>query len=171
MSTDNRITLLKGDITLVDADAIVNAANESLLGGGGVDGAIHKAAGAGLLEECKLLGGCEPGSAKVTRGYNLKAKYVIHAVGPVWNGGADDEHMLLASCYRKSLEIASELKVETVAFPAISAGAYRFPAEEAALIAVTEIRRVLARKKNPSMVYIVTFSDQQFAIYKMILGQ
>jgi O-acetyl-ADP-ribose deacetylase (regulator of RNase III) len=171
MSTDQRIVVLRGDITLVDADAIVNAANTSLLGGGGVDGAIHIAAGPELLKECRLLKGCAVGEAKITKGYNLRAKYVIHTVGPIWRGGAEDEHMLLASCYRNVLTAAASLKVNTLAIPAISTGVYSFPADQAAMIAVTEIRRFLAKRKHPDTVYLVAFSDYQCELYKMTLGQ
>jgi len=157
--------VLKGDITLVDAEAIVNAANSSLLGGGGVDGAIHTAAGPGLLEECRNLNGCAVGEAKVTGGHNLKARYVIHTVGPVWRGGARDEHELLASCYRNSLKLAADMKIKSVAFPAISTGVYGFPADQASLIAVKELRRILRREKFPQMVYLLAFSEQQYNLY------
>jgi len=170
MNVDQRIVVLRGDITLVDAEAIVNAANTSLLGGGGVDGAIHVAAGAELLEECRSLNGCDVGEVKITKGYKLKAKYVIHTVGPIWRGGAKDEHMLLASCYRNIMEAAASLKVSTVAIPAISTGVYRFPVEEAAMIAVTEIKRFLAKRRYPDTVYLVAFSDHQYELYKKTLG-
>lgn len=169
MISDNRIIILKGDISLVDADAVVNAANTSLLGGGGVDGAIHTAAGPGLLEECRELNGCEVGDVKVTTGHNLKARFVFHAVGPIWRGGGNDEHMLLASCYRRAMEKASELKLETIAFPAISTGAYRFPPEEAAMVALTEIRRFLKRNSHPATVYLVAFTDEQYSLYMKTL--
>ncbi len=139
-----RLEILVADITTLDVDAIVNAANSSLLGGGGVDGAIHRAAGPALLAECKTLGGCHTGSAKITRGYRLKARHVIHAVGPVWGGGAKNEPELLASCYRTALTLAAESELRSVAFPAISTGVYRFPADFAARVAVGTVASELA---------------------------
>ncbi len=164
-----RLEVKRGDITTLKADAIVNAANNSLLGGGGVDGAIHKAAGPELLKECATLNGCETGKAKITGGYNLKAKHVIHTVGPVWHGGHLDETRLLASCYRSCLEIASDRKLSSVAFPAISTGVYRFPKELAATIAVTEIKKFLARNSFPEKVIFVVFDDEALGIYKKLL--
>ena len=131
-----KIEILRGDITKLDADAIVNAANTTLLGDGGVDGAIHRAAGPELLAECRALGGCEPGHAKITRGYDLSARFVIHTVGPIWSGGKHDEPRILINCYRSSLKLAVENEIRTIGFPAISCGAYGYPIEEAAHIAL-----------------------------------
>jgi len=166
---ENRIEIIKGDITTVSADAIVNAANRSLLGGGGVDGAIHRAAGPELLEECRKLKGCETGEAKITPGFNLKAKYVIHTVGPVWRSGIDDETEKLASCYRKSLELAKNHKIRTIAFPGISTGVYGFPKDLAALIAVTESRRFILTSKYPEKIIFVAFDDESYNIYRTLL--
>ncbi|MDE2293197.1 MAG: O-acetyl-ADP-ribose deacetylase [Elusimicrobia bacterium] len=159
----------QGDITQSDADAVVNAANTSLLGGGGVDGAIHDAAGPELLEECRALGGCPTGQAKATKGYRLAARWVIHTVGPVWKGGARGEEELLACCYRNSLRLAVELGARSVAFPAISTGVYRFPADKAAAIAVREAREFLAR--HPSLdVRFVCFDDFTYGLYRRLLA-
>jgi len=167
----NRLSVVKGDITEMYVDAIVNAANRSLLGGGGVDGAIHRAAGPGLLEECKKLNGCETGQAKITAGYNLKAKYVIHTVGPIWRGGIADEPELLASCYQQSLTLAKKYKIKTIAFPGISTGVYGFPKDLAALIAVTEAKRFILTNKIPEKIIFVAFDDENFKIYKKLLGE
>ena len=140
----SRIDIVRGDITKLDVDAIVNAANSTLLGGGGVDGAIHRAAGPELLAECRALGGCPPGEAKITRGYKLPARFVIHTVGPVWRGGKQDESEVLANCYRNSLQLAIENGIKTIAFPAISCGAYGYPISEAAEIAMKTTRDFLA---------------------------
>lgn len=169
--TEKRIDLIKGDITLLDADAIVNAANNSLSGGGGVDGAIHTAAGPGLLAECKALKGCETGQAKITGGYNLKAKYVIHTVGPVWQGGHRDESLLLASCYQACLKLAKKHMIRTVAFPGISTGVYGFPKELAAMIAVNETKRILLKNTWPEKVIFVTYDDDNYEIYRKLLTQ
>lgn len=138
-----RLELYHGSITDLNVDAVVNAANASLLGGAGVDGAIHRAAGSGLLADCRALGGCATGDAKITKGYNLQAKFVIHTVGPVWHGGGHNEAGLLASCYRRSLELATARNLKSIAFPAISAGAYGYPLEEAAKVAVATVRKWL----------------------------
>ncbi len=154
-----RIEVVKGDITGLPVDAIVNAANSRLAGGGGVDGAIHRAAGPGLLKECATLGGCPTGSAKITWGYNLPAKYVIHAVGPVWHGGNRNEPVLLAGCYRRSLELAVENNVRSIAFPAISCGVYHFPIDQAAWIAVNEVATFLESNNSLEKVIFVCFDD------------
>ena len=166
-----RIELVKGDITSLEADAIVNAANKSLLGGGGVDGAIHKAAGPDLLAECKTLNGCETGQSKITGGYRLKAKYIIHTVGPVWYGGLNDETILLASCYQTSLALAKENKIKTIAFPGISTGVYRFPKDLAALIAVNETRRFLSKNSFPERVIFVAYNDDNYETYRKLLDK
>jgi O-acetyl-ADP-ribose deacetylase (regulator of RNase III) len=164
-----RLELIKGDITLLDVDAIVNAANNSLLGGGGVDGAIHKAAGPGLIDECRNLHGCKTGHAKITGGYRLKAKHIIHTVGPVWSGGFSDEPALLASCYQKSLALAEENKIKTLAFPGISTGVYSFPKDLAAIIAINETKKFLARNFYPKKVIFVTYDDENYETYRKIL--
>jgi O-acetyl-ADP-ribose deacetylase (regulator of RNase III) len=166
-----RIELVKGDITTLTVDAIVNAANKSLLGGGGVDGAIHSAAGPDLLTECKTLNGCETGQSKITDGYRLKAKHVIHTVGPVWFGGYRDEPSLLASCYNSSLTLAKEKKIKTVAFPGISTGAYGFPKDLAAVIAINETKRFLNKNSYPEKVIFVTFGDDSYETYRKLLDQ
>lgn len=162
------IHLELSDITKFTGDAIVNAANRSLLGGGGVDGAIHRAAGSGLLEECRTLGGCATGDAKLTSGHGLPAKYVIHTVGPVWQGGGHDEAELLASCYRRCMEIASEHEIASIAFPNISTGIYRFPKELAAEIAINTIRKALL-DLPPIEVYLSCFDEENYRIYTDLL--
>ena len=161
-----RIAIVQGDITEQQVDAIVNAANISLLGGGGVDGAIHQAAGSELLDECRTLNGCPTGDAKITRGYRLPARWVIHTVGPIWRGGIAEEDKLLASCYRRSLEIAVESGARTVAFPAISTGAFGFPLTRATLIAVEEVRRFLQDDATIAKVVFVCFDRRTYECYQ-----
>src|SRR5664279_2408720 len=167
----SRIELINGDITTLDVDAIVNAANHSLLGGGGVDGAIHRAAGPDLLIECEKLNGCETGKSKITGGYRLKAKYIIHTVGPVWYGGYRDETQLLASCYQTSLVLAKEKKIKRLAFPGVSTGVYGFPRDLAALIALNETKRFLNKNSYPEKVIFVTYDDDSYEIYRKLLDQ
>ncbi len=167
--TRERLVIVQGDITKQRADAIVNAANNTLLGGGGVDGAIHRAAGPGLLEECRKLRGCATGSAKVTGGYRLPARWVIHTVGPIWRGGDSNEDQLLADCYRKSLALAREQGALTVAFPSISTGAYGFPVERASRIALSEIRNFLSRNEVPEEVRVVCFDPLTYDTYRSAL--
>jgi O-acetyl-ADP-ribose deacetylase (regulator of RNase III) len=165
-----KIELIWGDITEIKVDAIVNAANNSLLGGGGVDGAIHEVAGDELLTECEKLGGCETGDAKITKGYNLPAKYVIHTVGPIWRGGKNSEKELLSSCYRKSLELASKHGVKTIAFPNISTGVYGYPLQEAAEVALNEVNAYLVEHPEIEKVIFVAFSKANFDIYEKKLS-
>jgi O-acetyl-ADP-ribose deacetylase len=160
-----RIRIAQGDITNQKVDAIVNAANTTLLGGGGVDGAIHRAAGPELLLECRALGGCETGDAKITKAYRLPAKWIIHIVGPVWNGGNRGENELMASCYRRCFALVEQHGIRTVAFPAISTGAYGFPLERAATIAVTEVKRFLTRNDSVEEVVLVGFSPAACEVY------
>ena len=168
---DERIELIEGDITQLEVDAIVNAANGSLLGGGGVDGAIHSAAGPGLLAECRTLGGCETGHVKATGGHDLPAKYVFHAVGPVWAGGTMDEAKLLAACYRGALELAVEKGCRTIAFPAISCGVYGYPIRQACKVALAEIRRFLADDRTIEKVILVAFGHDVYDAYDTLLKQ
>jgi O-acetyl-ADP-ribose deacetylase (regulator of RNase III) len=166
MAYDRRIELMSGDITQLAVDAIVNAANASLLGGGGVDGAIHRAAGPGLLAECRKLGGCTPGDAKITAGHRLPARHVIHTVGPVWRGGDADEDALLANCYRSSLALAAGHGLRSIAFPAISIGIYGFPRQRACAIAVNETHRFLLGDKTLERVIFVSFDAETAALYR-----
>ncbi|HSJ03840.1 MAG: O-acetyl-ADP-ribose deacetylase [Verrucomicrobium sp.] len=160
---------IQGDITKLQVDVIVNAANSSLLGGGGVDGAIHRAAGPELVDECRLLGGCKTGDAKMTGGYRLLAKHVIHTVGPVWNGGEKGEAELLASCYRKSIEIADINGLVSIAFPAISTGIYGYPKEQACEIAVATVRDFLAQPSSIEEVFFCCFSSSDLELYERLL--
>ena len=165
-----QIEILKGDITKLEVDAIVNAANTSLLGGGGVDGAINRAAGGKLLEECRTLNGCETGKSKITKGYNLPANYVIHTVGPVWHGGNKNERELLKSCYETALNLAKENEIKTIAFPAISCGVYRFPLEEACNIATDTVREFIIKNDCFEKVIFIDINDAIIEIYKRILN-
>jgi len=168
---DEKIELVDADITSLQVDAIVNAANNSLLGGGGVDGAIHNAAGPKLLEECKKLHGCATGDAKMTKGYNLPARHVIHTVGPIWHGGLSGEEELLASCYRKCFDLTREYHLRSIAFPAISTGIYGFPKKKAAFIAVRETRRALAANEEIDKVLFVCFNAATRKAYEEALQE
>jgi O-acetyl-ADP-ribose deacetylase (regulator of RNase III) len=163
--------VVQGDITKLDVDAIVNAANTTLLGGGGVDGAIHRAAGPELLKECRALGGCATGEAKITRGYRLPATYVIHTPGPVWHGGGRGEAALLAACYRNSLALAEQHGLQSIAFPAISCGIYRFPHELAARIAISELRRAQAADGSLRELILVPFGEDMARLYQRLLAE
>ena len=166
----SKIETHKGDITKLNVDAIVNAANTSLLGGGGVDGAIHRAAGPELLEFNKKLGGCTTGEAKISPGFNLPAKFIIHTVGPVWNGGSNNEDNLLANCYRNSLRLAVENDIKTIAFPAISTGVYRFPLERATKIAITEANNFLEQNNTIEKIIFVAFDERTYDCYNKLLN-
>jgi len=167
---NKRIEIIKGDITKLKVDAIVNAANRTLLGGGGVDGAIHRAAGAELYLECRSLNGCETGKAKITKGYNLPAKFVIHSVGPVWHGGNNNEPELLSSCYQSCLDLANEYKLKTIAFPNISTGIYGFPKQLAAEIACSTVMDFLEHNFFPEKVFFCCFDNENFEIYTTIFN-
>lgn len=167
---DTRIEIYKGDITKLRVYAIVNAANTSLLGGGGVDGAIHKAAGPKLLEYNKNLGGCQTGEAKISPGFKLRAKYIIHTVGPIWNGGSNNEDELLANCYRNSLKLAVENNIKTIAFPSISTGVYRFPVERASKIAAEEVKDFLENNSSVEKVIFVCFDEKTYEEYISLLS-
>ncbi len=168
MSLKGRIEIIQGDITKLNLDAIVNAANTSLLGGGGVDGAIHKAAGPELFNVCKSLNGCNTGEAKLTSGFNLSAKYIIHTVGPVWNGGCHKEDILLANCYKNSLSLAIENEVSTIAFPNISTGVYGYPKDAAAIIAKNEVEKFLNANASLKKVIFAIFDSENYAIYSKL---
>ena len=163
---EEKIEIIQGDITRLEVEAIVNAANQSLLGGGGVDGAIHRAAGPQLLEECRALDGCPTGEAKLTAGYDLPARHVIHTVGPVWHGGDQNEDNLLAGCYRNSLQLAVDHKLRSVAFPSISTGVYRFPIKRASRIALRVILDFLATEESAPRVVMTCFSEQDLDVYR-----
>ena len=170
-NNERKIETICGDITKVEVDAIVNAANKTLLGGGGVDGAIHRAAGPELLAECRALGSCEPGEAKLTRGYHLPARFVIHTVGPIWHGGKSDEARILANCYRNSLQLAVENEIETIAFPAISCGAYGYPIEQAAQIALETTREFLAASGDLGKVIFALWDEDVYETFASTLNR
>ena len=163
------VNVIKSDITQLEVDAIVNAANKSLLGGDGVDGAIHRVAGSELLDECETLGGCETGEAKLTKGYKLKASYVIHTVGPVWNGGTRGEDQLLANCYKNSLQLANNISLKSIAFPAISTGVYGFPIDRACRIALKSIRDYLKSDDSINEIYLVCFDQVVYDQYNTLV--
>jgi O-acetyl-ADP-ribose deacetylase (regulator of RNase III) len=168
---NSRISVQKVDITKLRVDAIVNAANSSLLGGGGVDGAIHRVAGPQLLEECRTLGGCKTGEAKITKGYRLPAKWIIHTVGPIWRGGESEEHLLLAKCYQSCFDLASKSGIKSLAFPAISCGVYGFPIDEAVEIACRETEAALRSNEDFQAVIFACFGDDVFSAYRSLLDR
>ena len=168
-NSDSKIDIVRGDITKLDVDGIVNAANTSLLGGGGVDGAIHRTAGPKLLAECRTIGGCRPGEAKITRGYDLPVRFVIHTVGPVWRGGDHHEPEILVNCYRNSLQLAVENEIKTIAFPAISCGAYGYPIPEAAQVAFKTARDFLATDDSIDKVTFVLSGEDIYEAYRQLL--
>jgi len=169
--SDSKIEIIRGDITTLDVDAIVNAANRTLLGGGGVDGAIHRAAGPELLAECRGLGGCEPGKAKFTRGYGLPARFVIHTVGPIWRGGKHGEARILANCYRNSLRLAVENEIKTIGFPAISCGAYGYPIEQAGQMALQTTRGFLATSGDLTKVIFALWDEDVYEAFALTLSR
>jgi O-acetyl-ADP-ribose deacetylase (regulator of RNase III) len=169
LSSFAKIDIARGDITKLEVDAIVNAANTTLLGGGGVDGAIHRAAGPELLAECRTLGGCRPGEAKITRGYRLPVRFVIHTVGPIWRGGKRGEPEILANCYRNSLQLSVENEIQTIAFPAVSCGAYGYPIQEAAQIALKTTREFLANAHKIEKVIFVLWGEEIYEAYRKLL--
>jgi O-acetyl-ADP-ribose deacetylase (regulator of RNase III) len=168
---EDKIELVETDITTLQVDAIINAANNSLLGGGGVDGAIHRTAGPELLEECRTLGGCATGDAKITKGYDLQARFVIHTVGPVWKDGNSSEEELLASCYQRCLNLAREYELQSLAFPAISTGVYGFPKKQAAVIAVREVKKVLGSNQGFKKIQFVCFNRDTREAYEEVLAK
>ena len=169
MQVPTRIRVVRGDITTLDVDVLVNAANSTLLGGGGVDGAIHRAAGPSLLEECRRLGGCPAGEARITSGHRLKARWIIHTVGPIWAGGGSGEPQLLASCYRNSLQLAAERELKSIAFPAISTGAYSYPLHLATAVALASVREFTSQCGSLDEIIFCCYSSEDYALYRRLL--